>query len=93
MLQVASLSSLHQQGTDLREFAREFKSAAEGLNYNDGALNDLLNCALDEPSSMEGMLIMEHLSFGAFVDFLAHRERQLVPHPIQGMAASPEPLI
>ncbi len=64
MLQVASLSSLHQQGTDLREFAREFKSAAEGLNYNDGALNDLLNCALDEPSSMEGMLIMEHLSWG-----------------------------
>ncbi len=33
---------------------REFKSAAEGLNYNDGALNDLLNCALDEP----------HLSWG-----------------------------
>ncbi len=84
MLQVASLSSLRQQGADLREFTREFKSAAEGLNYNDAALKDLLNYALDELSSREGMLIMEHLSFGAFVDFLAHRERQLVPHPILG---------
>ncbi len=64
ILQVATLSSLRQQRADLREFAKEFKSAGEGLNYNDAALKDLLNYALDEPSSMEGMLIMEHLSFG-----------------------------
>ncbi len=92
MLQVATLSSLRQQGANLREFAKEFKSAAEGLNYNDAALNGLLNYALNEPSSMEGMIIMEHLSFGAFSDFLAHRERQSVPQPIHRMTASPEPL-
>ncbi len=92
MLQVATLSYLRQQGANLREFAKEFKSAAEGLNYNDAALNGLLNYALNEPSSMEGMIIMEHLSFGAFSDFLAHRERQSVPQPIHRMTASPEPL-
>ncbi len=79
MLHVASLSSLRQQGADLREFAKEFSSAAEGLNYNNAALKDLFNYALDEPFSMEGMVVLEHLSFGASVDFLAHRERQLVP--------------
>ncbi len=64
MLQVASLSSLCQQGADLREFAKEFRSAAEGLNYNNAALKDLFNYALDEPFSTEGMVVMEHLSFG-----------------------------
>ncbi len=92
MLQVATLSSLCQQGADLREFAKEFKSAAEGLNYNNAALKDLFNYALNEPFSMEGMIIMEHLSIGVFVDFLAHRERQSVPQLIHRMAASPEPL-
>lgn len=46
ILKVAALSSLHQRGTDVREIAMEFRSAVEGLDYNDAALKDLLNYAL-----------------------------------------------
>ncbi len=35
ILQFEALSSLRQRGTDLREFSLEFRSAAEGLGYND----------------------------------------------------------
>ncbi len=76
----------------MRDFSKEIKSAADGLNYKNASLKDLFNYALYEPVSMEGMGIMEHLSFAALVDFLAHRERQSVPQPIHRMAASPEPL-
>ncbi len=41
MLQLNALSSLRQRGTDLREFALEFRNIAEGLGYNDSALKDL----------------------------------------------------
>ncbi len=36
---------------DVRSFAVEFSGAAEGLGYNDEALKDLFNSALDEPLS------------------------------------------
>ncbi len=79
MLHVASLNSLGQQWADLREFVKEFSSAAEELNYNNAALKELCNYALDESFSMEVMVVLEHLSFVAFVDFLGHRKRQSVP--------------
>lgn len=92
MLQVATLSSLRQRGSDIREFAIEFRSAAEGLNYNNAALKDLFSYALDEPISTWRRFSMEHLSFEEFVDFLAHSRRQSeVPFPI--MAISSEPLL
>ncbi len=51
ILQFEALSSCRQQGNDVRRFAVEFSGAAEGLDYNDEALKDLFNSALDEPLS------------------------------------------
>ncbi|KAI2667789.1 Melanoma-associated antigen D1 [Labeo rohita] len=98
MLQLEALSSLHQRGTDLREFALEFRSAAEGLGYNDSALKDLFNYALDEPISHWRMLGSEHLSFEGFVEYLVRSGRQSAlqreglshGEPFHAMATSPE---
>ncbi len=38
ILQFQTLSSLRQQGTDVRKFALRFSGAVEGLGYNDAAL-------------------------------------------------------
>ncbi len=40
----------------MRRFAVEFSGAAEGLGYNDAALKDLFNSALDEPLSWWRMM-------------------------------------
>lgn len=53
----------------------DFRSPAEGLEYNDAALKTLFNYALDKPISTWRRFGTKHLSFGAFVDFLSHRER------------------
>ncbi len=60
-----------QQGNDVRKFAVEFSGAAEGLGYNDAALKDLFNSALDEPLSWWRMRGQDHLTFGECVEFLA----------------------
>ncbi len=49
----------------------EFSGAAEGLGYNDAALKDLFNSALDEPLSWWRMRGQDHLAFGELVEFLA----------------------
>ncbi len=51
VIEFKALSSLHQQGTDVRWFSLEFSDTAEGLGFNDAALKDLFNSALDEPLS------------------------------------------
>ncbi len=61
ILQFEALSSCHQQGNDVRKFAVEFSGAADGLRYNEAALKDLFNSALDE--RMRGQ---DHLTFGEF---------------------------
>ncbi len=80
ILQFQALISLGQQGIDVRKFALWFSGAVEGLGYNDAALKDLLNSALEEPPNWWRMRSLEHLIFGEFVDFLesapgAHRVR------------------
>ncbi len=85
MLQFKTLSSLHQQGADLREFALRFSITAEGLDFNDAALKDLFNYALDEPLNWWRMRGLDHLTFVGFIDFLA---RQGNP-PAEEAAAPP----
>ncbi len=53
----------------MRRFAVEFSGAAEGLGYNDAALKDLFNSALDEPLSWWRMRGLDHLNFGQFGTF------------------------
>ncbi len=55
----------------MRKFALEFSGAAEGLGYNEAALKDLFDSALDEPLSWWNMRGLDHLTFGEFVEFLA----------------------
>ncbi len=57
------------EGTDLREFALQFRNAAEGLGYNDSTLKDLFNYALDEPISHWRMMGYEHSSFEGFLEY------------------------
>ncbi len=59
-------------------FAIEFSGAAEGLVYNDAALKDLFNSALDEPLSWWRMRGLDHLNFGQFVDSLVRSPSQVV---------------
>ncbi len=87
MLQLNALSSLSQQGTDLREFALVFRNAAEGLGYNDSALKDLFNYALDEPISHWRVLGCEQAYFEGFVEYLVCSGGQ--KHS-QRMASTPE---
>ncbi len=68
ILQYEALSSCRQQGNDVRSFAVESSGAAEGLGYNDEALKDLFNSALDEPLSWWRMSGLDHLTFGEFVE-------------------------
>ncbi len=66
ILQFQALISLGQQGIDVRKFALRFSGAVEGLGYNDAALKDLLNSALEEPPNWWRMRSLEHLIFGEF---------------------------
>ncbi len=62
----------------MRRFAVEFSGAAEGLGYNNAALKDLFNSALDEPLSWWRMRGLDHLNFGQFVDSLVRSPSQVV---------------
>ncbi len=42
-------TGMYKQGTDVRKFALRFSGAVEGLGYNDMALKDHFNSALEEP--------------------------------------------
>lgn len=95
ILQIKALSSLRQQGTDLRESAIEFSGAAKGLGFNDAALKDLFNHALDEPLNWWQMRGLDHLTFGEFVDFLdwhGNPPGAAPPEPFEDAAAPPEAL-
>ncbi len=85
ILQFRALSSLRQQGTDVRRFTLEFSGAAEGLGLNEAALKDLFNSAMDEPLNCWRMRGLDHLTFVGFIDFIA---RQVNP-PAEEAAAPP----
>ncbi len=91
ILQYEALSSCRQQGNDVRSFAVEFSGAAEGLGYNDEALKDLFNSALDEPLSWWRMSGLDHLTFGEFVEALARSPAKVagVPQVVGYKAAAP----
>ncbi len=91
ILQYEALSSCRQQGNDVRRFAVEFSGAAEGLGYNDEALKDLFNSALDEPLSWWRMSGLDHLTFGDFVESLARSPAKMagVPQVVGDKAAAP----
>ncbi len=91
ILQYEALSSCRQQGNDVRSFAVEFSGAAEGLGYNDEALKDLFNSALDEPLSWWRMSGLDHLTFGEFVEALARSPAKVagVPQVVGDKAAAP----
>ncbi len=91
ILQFEALSSCRQQGNDVRRFAMEFSGAAEGLDYNDEALKDLFNSALDEPLSWWKMRGLDHLTFGEFVEALARSPAKVagVPQVVGDKAAAP----
>ncbi len=84
ILQFQALSSLRQQGTDVRKFTLRFSGAAEGLGYNDAALKDLFHSALEEPLNWWRMRELEHLTSGEFVEFL-----EAVPEPTLVQEQSP----
>ncbi len=69
----------------------EFSGAAEGLDYNDEALKDLFNSALDEPLSWWRMRGLDHLTFGEFVEALARSPAKVagVPQVVGDKAAAP----
>ncbi len=93
ILQFRVLSSLHQQGTDVRMFAQEFSDAAEGLGFNHAALKDMFNSVLDEPLSWWRMRGLDHLPFGEFVGFLARSpatEAGAPPVAVEDAAAPPQ---
>ncbi len=91
ILQYEALSFCRQQGNDVRSFAVEFSGAAEGLGYNDEALKDLFNSALDEPLSWWRMSGLDHLTFGEFVEALARSPAKVagVPQVVGDKAAAP----
>ncbi len=69
----------------------KFSGAAEGLDYNDEALKDLFNSALDEPLSWWRMRGLDHLTFGEFVEALARSPAKVagVPQVVGDKAAAP----
>ncbi len=69
----------------------EFSGAAEGLGYNDEALKDLFNSALDEPLSWWRMSGLDHLTFVEFVEALARSPAKVagVPQVVGDKAAAP----
>ncbi len=91
ILQYEALSSCRQQGNDVRRFALEFSGAAEGLGYNDEALKDLFNSALDEPLSWWRMSGLDHLIFGEFVKSSARSPAKVagVPQVVGDKAVAP----
>ncbi len=91
ILQYKALSSCRQQGNDVRSFAVEFSGVAEGLGYNDEALKDLFNSALDEPLSWWRMSGLDHLTFGEFVEALARSPAKVagLPQVVGDKAAAP----
>ncbi len=54
----------------MRKFALRYSRTAKGLGYNDAALKDLFNSALEEPLNWWIMRGLENLTFGEFVEFL-----------------------
>ncbi len=54
ILQFQALSSIRQQGTDVRRFALTFCGAAEGWGYNDAALKASSTVPLRSPSAYGG---------------------------------------
>ncbi len=76
----------------MRKIALEFSGAAEGLGYNEAALKDLLNSALDEPLSWWMIRGQDHLTFGGFVDFLVRSPAKVagVPQVVGDEAAAPQ---
>ncbi len=60
-----------------------------GLGYNEAALKDLFNSALDEPLSWWRMRGQNHLTFGEFVEFLARSPTKVagVPQVVGDKAA------
>ncbi|XDV26448.1 hypothetical protein PO909_030167 [Leuciscus waleckii] len=85
-LSFQALSSLRQQGADLRKFAAEFLRAAEGLQLNEGPLKDLFFYALDEPMDWLLRRAYERSTFEAMVEGLARLQereaRKMVPVPV-----------
>ncbi len=75
----------------MRSFAQRFCGAAEGLGYNDVALKDLFNSALEEPLSRWRMRGLDHLTFGDFVEALACSPARVagVPRAVLAEAAAP----
>ncbi len=75
----------------MRRFAVEFSGAAEGLGYNDVALKDLFNSALDESLSLWRMRGLDHLTFGQFVESLARSPAEVagVPQVVSDEATAP----
>ncbi len=69
----------------------EFIGAAEGFGYNEAALKDLFNSALDEPLSCWRMRGQDHLTFGEFVEFLTRSPAKVagVPQVVGDEAAAP----
>ncbi len=69
----------------------EFSGAAEGLGYNEAALKDLFNSALDEPLSWWRMRGQNHLTFEEFVEFFARSPTKVagVPQVVGDKAAAP----
>ncbi len=65
----------------MRKFALEFSGAAEGLGYNEAALKDLFNSALDELLSWWKMRGQDHLTFGEFVEFLVRSSAKVAGVP------------
>ncbi len=91
ILQFQALSSIRQQGTDVRRFALTFCGAAEGLGYNDAALKDLFNSAHEEPLSIWRMRGLDHLTFGEFVEFLACSPARAAGVPQAGLVEAAAP--
>ncbi len=75
----------------MRRFALTFCGAAEGLGYNDAALKDLFNSALEEPLSIWRMRGLDHLTFGEFVEFLACSPARAAGVPQAGLAEAAAP--
>ncbi|XDV52496.1 hypothetical protein PO909_021223 [Leuciscus waleckii] len=92
-----ALSSLRQQGTDLRKFAAEFLRAAEGLLLNEGPLKDLFFYALDEPMDWVLRRAYERSTFEEMVEGLARLQergaRKRVPVPVVPSPVVPVPVV
>ncbi len=55
----------------MRSFALKLSGAAEGLGFNEAAIKDLFNSALDEP--LNWWMMRDRLTFVGFTNFLARQ--------------------